>query len=267
MLDLVRVHSLGFQTDLMLRSLEGSKIVNHGDYITVRSPGNPTFWWGNFLLMPEAALTDEAAGWTSRFTEAFPGAAHMAIGVDGTRGCPGSPAGYLAAGLWLDCSTVMTATAVREPPHRNDAAQYRPLETDDDWRQAVELRVACADEPAGARDFCERRIADERRLAESGRGSCFGAFQGSRLAAQLGLFSDGGAIARYQNVETHPSARRQGLAGTLVYHAGRYGLGVLGAARLVIVADPGYCAIRIYRAVGFTDLETQVSFQREPAPS
>ena len=87
----------------------------------------------------------------------------------------------------------------------------------------------------------------------------------ARLAAQLGLFSDGGAIARYQNVETHPSARRQGLAGTLVYHAGRYGLGVLGAARLVIVADPGYGAIRIYRAVGFTDLETQVSFQREPA--
>ena len=54
-----------------------------------------------------------------------------------------------------------------------------------------------------------------------------------------GLFSDGGPIARYQNVETHPSARRQGLAGTLVYRAGRYGLDTLGARALVMVADPG----------------------------
>jgi ribosomal protein S18 acetylase RimI-like enzyme len=82
-----------------------------------------------------------------------------------------------------------------------------------------------------------------------------------------GLFSGGGPIARYQNVETHPSVRRQGLAGTLVYRAGRYGLDTLGARALVMVADPGYAAIRIYRSVGFTDREIQVELQREsPRP-
>ena len=106
-------------------------------------------------------------------------------------------------------------------------------------------------------------MADQRGLAEAGRGSWFGAFQHDRLAAQLGLFSDGGPIVRYQNVETHPSARRRGLAGTLVYRAGRYGLDTLGARALVMVADPGYSAIRIYRSVGFTDRETQVQLQRE----
>jgi GNAT superfamily N-acetyltransferase len=125
--------------------------------------------------------------------------------------------------------------------------------------------MACADEPASSREFSERRVADQRRIAEAGHGSWFGAFQGGRLAAQLGLYSDGGPIARYQNVETHPSARRQGLAGTLVYHAGRYGLDTLGARTLVMVADPGYSAIRIYRSAGFADLETQVTLQREPA--
>jgi ribosomal protein S18 acetylase RimI-like enzyme len=266
MLGPVRVDSLGFRTDLMIRVLEGSKIVDHGDYLTVCSPGNPSFWWGNFLLMPESALRDEAATWMSRFAEAFPGAAHVSIGVDGTSGTAVSPAEYLAAGFRLERSTVMTAAAVREPRHRNDAAHYRRIETDDDWRQAVELRVACTDEPAGAREFCERRIADERRIAEAGHGSCFGAFQDGRLAAQLGLFTDGGRTARYQNVETHPSARRQGLAGSLVYHAGRYGFGALGASTLVIVADPGYSAIRLYRSVGFADRETQLSLQREPRP-
>lgn len=265
MLGPVRVNSLGFRTDLMLRFLEGSNIVDHGGYLTICSPGNPTFWWGNFLLMPESALRDEAVTWMSRFADAFPGAAHMTIGVDGTGGNDVQPVGYVAAGLRVERSTVMTAAALREPPHRNDAALYRPLKTGDDWRQAVELRVACTDEPSGAREFCARRVADERRLAEAGHGACFGAFQDGRLAAQLGLFSDGGPIARYQNVETHPSARRQGLAGTLVHHAGQYGFGALRASTLVIVADPGYTAIRIYRSLGFADLETQLSLQREPA--
>ena len=263
MLDAVRVNSLGFRTDLMLRLLEGGKVTDYGDYLTLHSPRNPAFWWGNFLLMPEWALRDEADRWISRFAQAFPGAGHVALGVDGTGGCTAQPASYLKAGFRLECSTVMTATAVREPPHRNDAAQYRPLESEDDWQQAVELRIACADGPGSSREFSERRVAEQRGLAEAGCGSWFGAFQHDRLAAQLGLFSDGGPIVRYQNVETHPSARRRGLAGTLVYRAGRYGLDTLGARALVMVADPGYSAIRIYRSVGFTDRETQVELQRE----
>jgi GNAT superfamily N-acetyltransferase len=265
MLDAVRVNSPGFRTDLMLRLLEGGKAVDHGDYLTLHSPQNPAFWWGNFLLMPESALRDGADRWVSRFAGAFPGAQHVAIGVDGTGGCTALPASYLEAGSRLDCSTVLTATAVRPPPYRDEAAQYRPLETEEDWRQAVELRIACADEPSSSREFSERRVAEQRRIAEAGHGAWFGAFRSGRLAAQLGLFSDGGPIARYQNVETHPSARRRGLAGTLVYHAGRYGLDVLGARTLVMVADPGYSAIRIYRSVGFADRETQVALQHEPA--
>jgi len=267
MLGPVRVDSLGYRTDLMLRALEGSKIVDEDDYLIVRSPANPGFWWGNFLLLPESALRDEAATWMSRFVEAFPTAGHMALGIDGTSGCAVEPADFLEAGFKLECSTVMTGSSLREPPHPNHGARYRPLESDADWRQAVKLRLACNDvgDPASELKFCERRMADMRRLAEAGHGACFGAFHEGRLMAQLGLFSDGAGIARYQNVETHPSARRQGLVGTLVYRAGLYGLGALAASVLVIVADPGYSAIRVYRSVGFTDLETQLQLQREPA--
>jgi predicted GNAT family acetyltransferase len=66
-------------------------------------------------------------------------------------------------------------------------------------------------------------------------------------------------------VQTHPDARGKGLASTLVYRASTYGLGELGAKTLVMVADPDYLAIRIYRAVGFTDTETQVQLLI-PAP-
>ena len=93
MLDAVRVNSLGFRTDLMLRLLEGGKAVDHGDYLTLHSPQNPLFWWGNFLLMPESALHDQADKWMSRFAKAFPGAAHVAIGVDGTGPSTALPGG------------------------------------------------------------------------------------------------------------------------------------------------------------------------------
>jgi hypothetical protein len=47
----MQVTSLGFQTDLALRVLEGAEITDRGDYLVVRTPDNPTFYWGNFLLL------------------------------------------------------------------------------------------------------------------------------------------------------------------------------------------------------------------------
>src|SRR6266542_1682113 len=121
-----------------------------------------------------------------------------------------------------------------------------------------------SDEPGGS-DFLDRRIATQRRLAEDGDGSWFGAFTGGRLASQLGIFSVGGGIARYQSVEAHPAARGQGLAGTLVYQAGRYAAAELAATTLVIVAESGHQAERVYRSVGFEASEDTVSFERPPA--
>jgi predicted GNAT family acetyltransferase len=65
-------------------------------------------------------------------------------------------------------------------------------------------------------------------------------------------------------VKTHPDARGRGLAGTLVHRASRYGLDELGTQTLVMVADPDYLAIRIYRSVGFADTERQVQVTRMP---
>jgi len=41
----------------------------------------------------------------------------------------------------------------------------------------------------------------------------------------------------------------------------------LNVRMLVIVADPGEAAIRIYRALGFTDRESQVQLQLDSGPS
>jgi GNAT superfamily N-acetyltransferase len=122
------------------------------------------------------------------------------------------------------------------------------------------MRCFDGDDPA----FLERRARARRRLTRAGAGAWFGAFSGGRLRAQLGLFDVGGGLARYQNVETDPRHRRQGLAGTLVWAAARYGREVLGARTFVIVADPAGPAIQIYQACGFTVREAQLSLERPP---
>jgi ribosomal protein S18 acetylase RimI-like enzyme len=266
MLTVVQVHSLGFQTDLMLRRLEGGDVVDLGGYLAVRSPRNPGYWWGNFLLLPAAALAEGPAAWTERFARVFPAARHVALGVDATRGREAKPAGFTEAGFELEQNVVLTAQAgeIHPPRHLSQAAEWRPLHGDD-WRQSLGLRNACHEGPGAVEhEFNQRKVADQRAMTEAGHGAWFGAFTGGRLVAQVGVLSDGSGIARYQGVETHPSARRQGLAGTLVYRAAEYAVTALAARTLVIVADPEYAAIRIYRSAGFADREVQISLQRAP---
>lgn len=90
------------------------------------------------------------------------------------------------------------------------------------------------------------------------------ALEGSQVTDRgdhLVIRTPGNPDARYQSVETHPTARRRGLAGTLVWHAGATAL-TGGSRTLVMVADPGDAAIRVYRSVGFTVTEPQLSFVR-----
>jgi GNAT superfamily N-acetyltransferase len=250
----------------MIRLLEGSYIEDRGDYLAVRSPHNPSYWWGNFLLMADPPGPGQAGEWLATFAAEFPEAKHVALGIDVTEISTVDVSEFLAEDLRLEHSAVLTATAVQEPPHPNLTATYRELSGDDDWRQATELRAVLSEgEPGSEPAFLAARIASERALTEAGHGSWFGAFIDGQLVAHLGLVTDGSGIARYQDVETHPGRRRQGLAGTLVWRAGQHGLDSMGATTLVIAADPHYVAIRVYRSVGFVDAETQIGFERQPA--
>lgn len=260
----MEVRSLGYRTDLMIRVLEGSQVEDRGDCLVIRTPRNPTYWWGNFLLLA-APAPGQAARWVAKFAAEFPAASHVAIGIDVTEIGAVDIREYVDQGLRLERSAVLTAQELAEPPRANRQAVYRELTGDEDWRQSADLRaVVNAGEPGSDPEFLHARVAAERTLTETGHGSWFGAFVDGNLVAQLGLITDGSGVARYQNVETHPDWRRRGLAGSLVWQAGLHGLDTLGASTLVIVADPHADAIRVYRTLGFTDAETQVGFERQP---
>jgi GNAT superfamily N-acetyltransferase len=262
----VNITSLGYQTDFMLLRLEGSSVTEADDYIVVRTPSNPTFWWGHFLLFRSAFAPGELAVRLKQFASEFPDAKHVAFGLDSVDGAVGAEDELLEAGFEVERNTVMTASEVREPARPNTSSEIRYLTSPDDWVQQVNLTLATSPPTLEARyeDYVRARIAGQRRLTEAGQAQWFGAFGGGRLQSSLGLVTDGAGVARFQSVQTHPDERGRGLASTLVHRASTYGLNEFQARTLVMVADPDYLAIRLYRALGFADGETQIRLTKRP---
>ena len=262
----MEIASLANRTDLAMLERSGSQVTDRGTHLVVRTPDNPTFWWGNFLLLPSApAGGPRPRSGCASFEREFPEARHRTFGDRRHRRHRRRPGRRSPRSGWRSRqSSVMTAETVHEPPRPNTEATYRPLASDDDWAQQVEL--ARAGEDVGY----DLAVRDRARPGPSGAssthgyGAWWGAFEGDRLLSSMGLFTASEGLARFQNVKTHPDARGRGLAGTLVHRVSRYGFEELGARTLVMVADPDYLAIRIYRSVGFADTERQLQVERKP---
>ncbi|MEO5833917.1 MAG: GNAT family N-acetyltransferase [Nakamurella sp.] len=260
----MQIRSLGYRTDLALLQAGGSEISDHGDHLVVRSPHNPTHWWGNFLLLAEIPPAEAVENWLKRFAAEFPEADHCTFGFDGIAGRVGDLAGFAGRGFAVEAQTVMTAGSVHPPRRRDTTAEYRALSSDEDWAQSVELNMRCNDtfDTDYHRGYVTSKVSTQRRLVEAGLGRWFGAFADGQLRCQMGLYRAEPTLARFQSVETDPDFRRRGLAGALVFYVSRFGFDELGVRTLVMVADPDYVAIDLYRAVGFVDTESQCQAER-----
>jgi GNAT superfamily N-acetyltransferase len=255
----MEVLGLGWRTDLALLRLGGSEVIDRPTYVVVRTPDNPTYRWGNFLLLHRPPLARDLSRIDELYAAELPGVTHRAVGIDLPDATVADLRVLADAGFEVSGSDVMTASALREPSRPNRTARLRALVDDADWEQRVRLDLACHDgSSAEFVEFSRLRAEAERRLTEVGAAVWFGAFDDERLVCTLGVVRAGGGLVRYQEVQTHPETRGRGLAGTLVHAAGTFALRELEAQTLVIVADPDYHAIRIYRALGFTSTETQL---------
>jgi len=259
----MNLRSLGYRTDLIFPAFDG-EIIDRGDYLAVRSPLNPTFYWGNFLLFAKPPQEGDFEKWRELFGRdigAPPKVTHLAFGWDSPQGDSGLIEPFLQAGFGVERSVVLTATQPRPPARPSSEVTIRVLNTDADWAQAVELQVLGREpghEEAGYREFKERARDRYRSMEAAGLGHWYGAFIGDRLVADLGVFHDGRGLGRYQAVETHPDFRRRGIAGTLVYEAGRRAIVEHGLQTLVIIADEDGDPSRLYQAVGFAPTEKDV---------
>src|SRR6185312_16278254 len=160
--------------DLAMLEHSGSTVEDRGTHLVVRTPDNPTYWWGNFLLLgtpPSDAA--EARAWMTAFETEFPETRHRTFGVDGTTGTAAELAPFAELGMSTEWSSVMTATSVHEPPRPNADASYRPLDSDGDWHQQIELTMAGEDEEYHL-EFVTNQATAQRRLVDAGYGAWWG---------------------------------------------------------------------------------------------
>ena len=190
----------------------------------------------------------------------------MAIGVDGTEDLTEALQPFVEAGLEVDSGIVLTTGALVAPRPVAEGVVVRPLESDDDWEGRARLshHLWSQTDEATFMTYARRKNDQERGLVARGLGRRYGAFVGDELVSTAGIFVTHAGIARYQSVETHPDHRRQGLAAAVVHAAGEHALATYGIEVLVIAADTDGDAIRIYRSLGFTDVERHNTLERRP---
>ncbi len=257
----------GWATDVAVLRLTGSQVDEHPTCLVVRTPDNPAYRWGNFVLVTDPARVDDAPHWDALTRTLFPGAGWASVGLVRP---PDDDGAWRALGYTVDVDDVLVTTDLPAGRPLPDGYTVRPL-AGADWEQAVALAVA---ENARTREhapdefetFTRARTATRAALSAAGDAAWFGAFtaDGDALVADLGIVVCG-ADARYQDVGTDAAHRGRGLAGHLLGAAARWAAGH-GCTRWVIVTEATNPAGRLYRSVGFApDVGNAQAYRWPPA--
>ncbi len=265
--------SLGWQTEFILHRLD-ARLNPQADCIAVCTDSNPTFYWGNCLVLPVAPADDDLSHWLARFealvAQGRPEVRHVAIGVDAPRAGLHLPA-------WVDAGFQINETAVLALPDNGLCQPARAVRAGHwllrliDWSTEIGAFVNLQSqdchpyEPTGYRAYRRLQMARYARLAQAGQAQWFGLWCDGTLAADCGLIRDAarpGALGRFQTVQTHPAWRRRGLCSALVHGVSTWGQAHWQLAQTVMCADPHDVAVRIYRSLGFEDVGASFSLQR-----
>ncbi|PKL24199.1 MAG: hypothetical protein CVV47_10640 [Spirochaetae bacterium HGW-Spirochaetae-3] len=258
----MRVASLALRTTLDIQRSFGL-VEDKGDYIVLRTPSVPDYWYGNCIAMPGPPADGDLDAWERLFRAELPGCAHRVFLVDGIDGDMGAAGRFEAAGYEARAYDVLSAEAPRPAGPPAEGVEYRPFISDSDWAAGVETsRTVNAGSPGYSRGYVERSFSAARRAVERGDGLWWGAWDGDIAVGQMGLFIRDG-LARFRNVETHPDYRRRGICRSLLFAACDAERRRRGGLRFVIVPEDGSVR-RIYESVGFGYAERTVDFCRKP---
>jgi ribosomal protein S18 acetylase RimI-like enzyme len=239
----------------------------------VRTPSNPTYYWGNCLMLQRLPGDDEVAHWCARFdaeiAQRQPASRHVAIGVDddfrGERRPAWEAAGFqVLVNVMLRLQDGECRAPARAP---RGAVQLRPLDLarESDALIEVEMTDAGGFEPAGYRAYLQDQHRRWRSMQAAGLMMWFGLWCDGLLAATCGLMRDRpetGADGRFQRVVTHSAWRRRGLASALVHGVARHALEQWRCGAVYMASDPDDVAVGIYRSLGFRDISTGIGLQR-----
>ncbi|MCM0618833.1 GNAT family N-acetyltransferase [Nocardioides bruguierae] len=265
----MEILSPAWRTDLAMLRLAGSEVEMHPTHVVVRTPEMPTYHWGNFLLLRRVPLRRDLPGVLDLFARSLPGRDHLALGFDDPESGSSVLSALAQARFAVTADLVLTAqrlTPVAPGPH---VPRVTRVVSDEDWTQKVALDLACdgGDGSEAHETFASRRAGVQRRLSEAGDAAWFGAWEGSRMLASVGVIGTGGATARIRRAAVHPEARGRGLAAGLVLAAADHAHDAHGAEQLVTVCDPHDPITRLYKKLGLAPAGRQLQAEKHVRPA
>ena len=270
--------SLVWATDIDV--LPPDRVVERRDgYLVVRSPSNPTHYWGNLLLFDDPPGPGDGARWEALFEAelgAEPRIRHTTFAWDRTEPLPGAMhQEFLGRGYDLEETAGLVADAGAVCAHTRESREVvvRALDPSPGadaelWEEVVELQVAGRDDGHTENDyrsFSRTRLDDRRIHFRAGRGAWYVALDpvSGAVAASCGVVVTG-RRGRFQAVDTALAFRRRGVASRLVVEAAQRSAKDRGAERFVIAAEVGYHALGLYESLGFERREHVMGICRWP---
>ncbi|MEO0336944.1 MAG: hypothetical protein AAF202_11140, partial [Pseudomonadota bacterium] len=182
-------------------------VEDKGSYTLIKTPSNPGYHWGNYIVFDRAPVSGDLNRWKSVFDREFvyyQEPHHYVFTWDTESDEKGVIDEFLEAGFEFDSAVVLTAKKLKKPPHFNNEIRIEKIKSDQQWEGVIKLQTLCSDPKyvnEYYEDFKRSQVHQYRKMAEAGRGDWFGAFVDDRLVGDLGVYFEGG-IARYQNVGT-----------------------------------------------------------------
>lgn len=256
----------GFATDLLFDRYQG-EVTDHDAFWTVRTPGSPDYYFGNYLLLPTPP-SDRDKGWLEASFDRLigwdPRIRHRTFQWPLAAGQNSRVAGFVAAGYqYMECVVLALGAMEWQAPTGSDLTPARPF-TAADWDQWLAFELAERD-PAHSEERYLPYLLSRRQLYQAmiddGLGQWWGLWHQDQLVASCGLFFTG-TLGRFQLVHTHAEWRNRGLCRLLLSQVARQGLA--RASSLIIVADEHYHAQRVYRTLGFVPVARIGSLCRWP---
>jgi ribosomal protein S18 acetylase RimI-like enzyme len=256
-----------------------AQVEQRDGYLVARSPSNPAFFWGNFLLFDAPPKAGDAERWDKLFELEFenePRVRHRAFGWDRADGAIGlAREEFQPRGYELDEIIGLVVESGRLAPHprENREVAIRPLEPAPGaeealWAAVLEIQVANREERFAEdayRTFARARLTQLRARLDLGEGAWYVAVEPARneVVACCGIVVKHGR-GRFQIVDTALAHRRKGICSRLVVEAAGHAAATFAAERFVIVADAGYHALGLYESLGFSRAEHLFEAFRQP---
>jgi ribosomal protein S18 acetylase RimI-like enzyme len=228
----------------------GTEHVDGGAWVAIHTPERPDFRYGNQLVIAPPGEADELAAalavWRAQFAASEVPSVVLLWEVDVAGGAVAMPAWN---GLVPDDNTVLVLSA----PPAGDCSAVAVVDDDVGWHAIAALAAAEDADPTG---FWAWLYRGYRALADDGRAAFCAALDGDTAITAGGVVI-GDGVARFQNIMTAAAHRNRGWATRLCRQLAAHAFAA-GARDVVVVAERGSQAERLYQRLGFR----HVGYQR-----